>query len=102
MGTYRRGSNSKRTSQKGGGQYENIGIILLNTQYALITINMPCVVPPNPRPLLVIVIGLTAVQLGNLVQPHIKSLQERKEWLNIERAIKKQIQEAYHPETLTE
>ena len=97
MGTYRRGSNSKRNSQKGGGQYKNIGNILLNDQYALITINTPCVVLPNTRPLLVIVIRLKAVQLGNLVWANRKALQDRKEWLNIEREVKKKIQEAFPP-----
>ena len=74
-----------------------MGNILLESQYYLIAINMPYVVPSDPGPPSVITIGLTEVKLGNLLRAHRKVLRERKEWLNIEREVKKQIQEAFPP-----
>ena len=61
-----------------------MGNILSNSQYALIAINMPYVVTPNPGLLPVIAIRPTVVQSGNLVRAHIEALQERNGWINIE------------------
>ena len=74
-----------------------MGNIPSNAQYDLIEINTPYVVPPNPGPLLVIAIGLEDFQSRTLVRAHKKSLRERKDWLNIEREVKNQMQKAFLP-----
>ena len=53
--------------QRVGVQYKHMVNILLKAQYALITINMPYVMPPNPGQPPFIAIGSTAVQLVKLV-----------------------------------
>ena len=73
---------------RGGGTYGYLGGLQLDAVYAIVAPGTAFVIPPDPGPL-VIPSGTNSVTSGNLNRDHYEAVREFKEWVNLERAGKK-------------
>ena len=80
-------------SRRGGGTYGYLGGLQPYAVYAIVAPGTLFVIPPDPGQL-IIPSGTNSATLGKLHREHAEAAREFKEWINLERAGKKQIAEA--------
>ena len=77
-------------SRRGGGTYGYLGGLQPDAVYAIVAPGTSFVIPTNPGQLIT-PLGTNSVTLGKLHRDHAEAAREFKEWINLERAGKKQI-----------
>ena len=81
-------------TQLGGGAYGYLGGLLSAEEYELLAPGTPFTAPPHPGPQPVIEHATTAVVSSNTLRVFSEAMREWREWSNLERASKKQLQAA--------
>ena len=81
-------------TQLGGGAYGYLGGLLSAEEYELLAPGTPFTAPPHPGPQPVIEHATTAVVSSNMLRIFSEASRDWKEWSNLERASKKQLQAA--------
>ena len=81
-------------TQLGGGAYGYLGGLLSAEEYELLAPGTPFTAPPHPGPTPIIEPATTAVFSGNALRLFADATRDWREWSNLERASKKQLQAA--------
>jgi uncharacterized protein with HEPN domain len=80
------------TTDLGGGEYGYLGGLLSASAYALVAPGTPFVPPAHPGPQPIIAVGTTSITSGNTLRIYTEITRSWREWCNLERAGKKQLQ----------
>ena len=81
-------------SSRGGGTYGYLGGLQSDAVYPLVAPETLFIIPPDPFQIITQT-GTNSVTSGKLHRDHTEVAREFKEWVNLERAGKKQIDEAF-------